>query len=476
MSSRSFGARRPQRPSLTVGKRGLAGEVDDLRRDVEAAFTELEEEIDAGGASSNLEPVSFSSILPFSGAKRMEFSGNGTEPCILAIGADVVPEEGSVVQVYIPAGEAGSIIVAPGFNLDIADRTAFSPSSGYIFVVGFTNGAYWSTGKVAPSREVVVPTIVSAEIDGGDLDRLTVTGSEALFLPNLTGLSLTGTVRTISSVASGNGTTAPVLALSGDVNEGDTVSLVLASSRTIQDLNGNKVAAGAHSVNIGSAFVSIPGAIHAWRGDSMTTTGSEVDTIVDQIGSADMVASATNPTTTTLGTNSVPGWKIVASSDFTVDLGTPRAMGTGSVAVTINAVGAAVADNCFFSMGVDGSESSLHFLFWRNTGQANKIGAYTNGSNQVYQPSATDLTTGTHTLIITWDGTDTRIYVDGVASGGALSAGPPGTIRRFRIGRNVNGGQVAVDVKFHDVQVSTTKLNSTQAAAYHTWAQGEVGL
>lgn len=49
MSSRSFGGRKPQRPSLVDGKRGVAGEVNDLRKDTEAAFTSVEGEIDLFG-------------------------------------------------------------------------------------------------------------------------------------------------------------------------------------------------------------------------------------------------------------------------------------------------------------------------------------------------------------------------------------------------------------------------------------------
>lgn len=42
MASRTFGASRPNKPHLVDGKSGVAGEVDDLRGDVEAAFTQLE--------------------------------------------------------------------------------------------------------------------------------------------------------------------------------------------------------------------------------------------------------------------------------------------------------------------------------------------------------------------------------------------------------------------------------------------------
>ena len=52
MASRSFGSQTAKKPHLVQGKGGVAGEVDDLRSDVEAGFTALETEIDSGGAAT----------------------------------------------------------------------------------------------------------------------------------------------------------------------------------------------------------------------------------------------------------------------------------------------------------------------------------------------------------------------------------------------------------------------------------------
>lgn len=46
MTSRSFGSEKARLPHLVDGKGGVAGEVDDLRSDVETAFTSLEAELD----------------------------------------------------------------------------------------------------------------------------------------------------------------------------------------------------------------------------------------------------------------------------------------------------------------------------------------------------------------------------------------------------------------------------------------------
>ena len=42
MASKSFGTKGPERPHLVEGKRGVAGEVDDLRSDIEEGFVTSE--------------------------------------------------------------------------------------------------------------------------------------------------------------------------------------------------------------------------------------------------------------------------------------------------------------------------------------------------------------------------------------------------------------------------------------------------
>lgn len=52
MASRSFGTQAAKKPHLVQGKGGVAGEVDDLRGDVEVAFTAMEAEVGPGVAAS----------------------------------------------------------------------------------------------------------------------------------------------------------------------------------------------------------------------------------------------------------------------------------------------------------------------------------------------------------------------------------------------------------------------------------------
>lgn len=48
MASRFFGTQRPEKPHLVRGSGGLAGEIADLRGDVEVGFTAVQAEVDAG--------------------------------------------------------------------------------------------------------------------------------------------------------------------------------------------------------------------------------------------------------------------------------------------------------------------------------------------------------------------------------------------------------------------------------------------
>lgn len=82
MASRSFGSEQPDRPHLvTDGKGGVAGEVGDLRSDVDAGFEALETEISSGSPASTTllqggQPTATNTIDI--GADTYEFDGTGT--------------------------------------------------------------------------------------------------------------------------------------------------------------------------------------------------------------------------------------------------------------------------------------------------------------------------------------------------------------------------------------------------------------
>ena len=108
-----------------------------------------------------------------------------------------------------------------------------------------TNTVVDATGnQLAPSsrsvtNSVVAPTVVSASIVGA---ALTVVMSEACSCGGATGLTLSGTSETITSLTSGSGTTTLVFELSGSVTTG-TVTLSVSGSNQIADAGGTALAA-----------------------------------------------------------------------------------------------------------------------------------------------------------------------------------------------------------------------------------------
>lgn len=89
MASRSFGSERPQKAHLVRGKGGVAGEVTDLRNDVDDAFEALEDEIQSGSPASTTllqggQPSANDTLDV--GADTYEFDGTGTANINVTIG------------------------------------------------------------------------------------------------------------------------------------------------------------------------------------------------------------------------------------------------------------------------------------------------------------------------------------------------------------------------------------------------------
>lgn len=225
----------------------------------------------SGGALTGGKTTTFTSLLRFDDHKRMVFSGNGSEACILAIDSAGGHVEGAAIAIFIPAGEAGSIVAAP--DLNTAGWDTFVAASDFLIVAQWTNGTCISSGHNLGTREASAPTLVSATVDGGTPDDLVLVFSEAVYLPNLTGLSLTfntGTPRTLSAVTAGNGTTTVTIDLSGDVADGDDIDLVIGSGRTLQDLNGNLIGTGTTGITLTGYAIPFSDGVVVFDGDSLT--------------------------------------------------------------------------------------------------------------------------------------------------------------------------------------------------------------
>jgi hypothetical protein len=204
----------------------------------------------------------FTSSLDMLSNGKSVYAGENGGAFLLGLASTSGFLPGSQVQVTIPANTATTVTLAA--NIDPTGDIAAQFVATEDFVIFVTATASTRVVVSAQSRPALVtttPTIVSAEVEAADLDKLIVTFSASMQCPvsptyttgDVTGLSLTGTMstpRTLSSVASGNGTTAITFDLSGDLALSDTPNFAIATARTLSSLNGTKPAVGSTAITI----------------------------------------------------------------------------------------------------------------------------------------------------------------------------------------------------------------------------------
>lgn len=212
-----------------------------------------------------------------------------------------------------------------------------------------------AAGSRAVTNSVVAPTIASANIVGSTL---TINLSEACTCGGITGLSLSGTSETITSLTSGSGTAALVFALSGSVTSG-TVTLNATGSNQIADAGGTALAAVS---GVEVTFAAAPQIASASiNGDSLTVV-------------YDMAVSHSNTTNWTATIAGVGATVTYASGTGTTTLvyTTSTAAEEGDV-VTLSATAptghAATATGvalAAFGVSVTNSTSSAPTILWED--------------------------------------------------------------------------------------------------------------
>ncbi len=211
---------------------------------------------------------------------------------VLAIMANGENISGSERIIQLPVGSADSLTVAPDLNI-AGDATIdsdgvitdFDPLSAYTIFISYFNGLYTGVIRKHIAIDIIAPTVLSATVSALDADALVVVFSQPVYLPSITGLSLSfsvGTPQTIVALTSGNGTDTLTFSLSGNLGGSETCTFVISSNREVQDLNGNLVTVGSTSVTL-SFGLSTFGFTHEWRADR-GRTGDPVSQLNDQIG------------------------------------------------------------------------------------------------------------------------------------------------------------------------------------------------
>jgi hypothetical protein len=171
MASRSFGSERPHKSHLVTGKGGVAGEVDDLRSDIEDGFTSLEGEL-AQGAVAVAQLVfagqpSATDTLDI-GADTYEFDGVGANINVPIAGSAELTLDNLVLAINgtTPAGESTENLLADKLGTTICRiRTATAPGGT---VVG-----------ADPSIVLDASAMTNGSFDCGDVNMNTLGGVAA---------------------------------------------------------------------------------------------------------------------------------------------------------------------------------------------------------------------------------------------------------------------------------------------------------
>jgi hypothetical protein len=418
------------------------------------------------GGSGNAEPTSiaFSELLTLSGNTTDVYAGENGGVCVTGLLAGATHVVGSTHVRRIPSGTATAIVVATDLDPNATtpgDGTGswdtFDTAADYVISIYCTNATgpeVIASGKVA-RQTATAPVIVSATVEEANPNALVVVWSLPVWIESLTGLSLSfvsGTTRTITAVESGNGTATVTFTLSGNFDGTESASFV-GSGRVAQSPNGPLVTVETEAIDNAWAYI-MPGAIHIWNGDSITTSGGDLLTVADQVGSATLTAGATKPTTTTLGGH--VAWTHIAGSY----LQSPTALGEDMSDFAILMVvdfSTVPGSQWLIEAGKTGAETTPELALVGYASQlfARRVDTFTGDLT----PAFTD----TNPTIILYTGTATgaEVYIKSTTAAASNStAADAGTIGRWTVGDNVtlDAGSVFVGGVIGEIQIGTTHL------------------
>ena len=233
-------------------------------------------------------PVSESLTLPLVIDRDAAIVDSGSGTLVLALAASGHVDN-KTKTLRIPANQRTGVIEAGDLNVS-GDAFDVTHDMLYVFsrISSRCKTALYDLGLV----DSAAPTVVSAEVVlGVSATSLVVTFSEEVYCASLTGLSLSftvGTARTITALASGNGTTILTFTLSGAISSGDTFTFVYGGTNTIQDMDGPALASSSTAVTVSSGFTPLGLTSLTFFADhsSITVSGSDVTAWPDQSGGA----------------------------------------------------------------------------------------------------------------------------------------------------------------------------------------------
>lgn len=386
---------------------------------------------------------------------------------------------GTTAIVNIAANElvaADDLII--GSDLDPeATWDTLDPTRGYTIGITVTDaagaGKFVTSGKVQ-ERTASAPTIVSAVVASGNPNALVVTWSAPVYLPDLTGLSLTfsaGTSRTITARESCNAAaTEWTLTLSGNFDGTEVCNLVVGASRTARAANGTLVTAETEAINVSfAANWTMPSQENFWRGDDMATSGSNVTAVTDQTGSDDMATPGSDlAVVSNIGSTSRTGFKPTGAGSYLEADFASRDMSTGFCLFAVLRVPSHAALTCvYLSSGRNGAATTSDCLLYETGG--NLINWRTNGSDDCSSAfSATVLVD--IMLQVDPGGTAARLYIDGALVDTELADVSTSNISRWTIGALPDHSLPATNIEYGEVRIGRgTTYDGDDATAGHAY-------
>lgn len=392
--------------------------------------------------------------------------------------------DGAQKAIIIEAEALDELIISPAFIVrgDFTVHPVTGVPTGWdpdkrtlLFFTQVGNVAYCVTTQYEPVEDGV-PEVLSATVNGGAPSQLIVVWDSPVVVfardtPGFEGFALTAGAGTqLDGSVSGNGTSTHTYTLFAPLAGDEVFDFVVSAARTAQSLYGPIVATG--SVPVTLAFGpsdTVTGALHLWRGDSRTLSGSDVLTVLDQIGSRTMTAGATKPTTTTLGSLSAPAMQLTSGAHLTTGVIAAETMTSGSINIIFRVVSG--GDRALVVGGNGTTFEALNYIAGGGTSLlAASDNAQTGGLSAAWSPGA-----GIHSICFTWDPSGREQYLDNVLHDSDTTDATTPTITKWVLGAlldlsTLSGGTIIIG----EVQVGNqhlangTEIHNIRASRYGT--------
>lgn len=385
-------------------------------------------------------------VEPFSGLLTMDRDTRQTVPSGSgATGLAIAPSghiEGVTKTIVVPAGTATSFAIPPDLNFS---GDAFDAAVDWYLFVSYIAGGFVSRGQILADPDTTAPTIISATVYEDDPDALEIIFSEPVYTPSTTGLSLTGTAITISSVSSGNFSDTLYFALSGSFVGGETPSLVV-SGTTLQDLDGNTLGGTTVSVSVFPADISFGSeAMFRWRADRTVNDGATISQWTDISDNSNHAVQATAAARANYLATGGPNSQAAADFDGSADYylcSSPQVGGTDpadSSAYTFWCVfklDQGSNDGVLLGTGDPGNEGAMPRIYQIESGAPNGIWFMVGNSGDGAKAALAD--TNWHYIRCVHTTAARSIYLDGTLIQTTTASNDPSAIRRIIMGTSIS--------------------------------------